>query len=102
MKVEIRIKTIDQSKREVTITSDQAETRHRIYTNTNGIFPLFKELIYFCRENRGNALEISSNSTSFVLDLQHLEASGKRLAMMLKDTLVDTGNTIQSITHIKN
>lgn len=96
MEVTLKIRTIDNQKREVIVVSDEG-TYSRYYTNTNAIFPLYKELIYFCREHVGAELNICSNSLSFVAELKSFETSGKRLATMLKDTLSDCACSIKSV-----
>lgn len=96
MEVTLKIRTIDNQKREVTVTSDEG-TYSSYYTNTNAIFPLYKELIYFCRDHQGAELDIYSNSSSFVAELKSFETSGKRLAVMLKDTLSDCACSIKSV-----
>ncbi|MGX9136163.1 hypothetical protein ACWV26_17745 [Rummeliibacillus sp. JY-2-4R] len=99
MEVTLEIRTFDSQKREVTVTSEEGITR-QVYTGTNAIYPLYKELIYFCRGHGSTELDVCSNSASFISDLKNLETSGKRLAVMLKDTLADSACSIKSIKYI--
>lgn len=99
MEVTIRIRTIEIGKREV-ITESGEESIKQIYTHTNAIFPVYKELIYFCRKHPGAELDIYSNSVSFITDLKHLDLSEKRLATMLKCTLEETSCSIKSVTYV--
>lgn len=99
MKVTLKIKMIETGKREVTIISSEG-TYSSYYTNTNAIFPLYKELIYFCRNHQGAELDIYSNSVSFITDLKHLESSNQRLSTMLKDTLSDCACSIKSVAYL--
>lgn len=98
MDIEINIETENYRDRIVTISNGEGKLlSSNIYPSCNAIYPLYKELIHFCRALPNNRLHITTNSKAFMYDLRGIETSGQRLACILRETLAENNCTIESV-----